>query len=433
MEVLIWILSGAALGIVIGILYQSLRLKKQWDRERLEHDRHSVAQPVFEELQRKTEAMEQEHRQLAGQLATLEAEKKHLQQKIGELETEKSDLIQKLEKDFEVLANRLLEAKSKKFTEINEEKLKTLLGPLREQITKFENQVRYSHTEETKQRESLRKEIESIARQNKQLSEEADKLTRALKGDKKTQGDWGEMQLEKILERAGLTKGVHFEAQISARHEDGSLLRPDYAVFLPEDKCIIVDSKVSLVDYEKFFHEEDEQLRQVHLKAHVTRIREHIRSLADKNYQQLHNINQPDYVIMFVPIEPALFVALNQDPGLFEWAMERNIVMVSVSTLLATLRTVAFFWKQENQKQHVQEIATQSGKLYDKFVGFLDDMTKVGRQLESAKGSYSDAMNKLTESPRKGDTIIGRMEKIKELGANAGKQIPESFIKRVDS
>lgn len=242
----------------------------------------------------------------------------------------------------------------------------------------------------------------------------------------------GEIQLEMILNKAGLEKNIHFKTQETLQSEDGKSLRPDYVLYLPDSKNLILDSKVSLVSYEQYFNEENEILKQTHLKTHVANISKHISDLGSKNYQKLYGINPPDYVLMFVPIEPALYAALKEDNQIFEKALEKNVVLVSTSTLLATLRTISYMWKQENQRKYVAEIADESGQLYDKFVGFTDDLINLGKKLDGVKTDYSDAMNKLTDSKQKGATIIGRMERIKKLGANTTKSIAQGLLNRAD-
>jgi DNA recombination protein RmuC len=235
-----------------------------------------------------------------------------------------------------------------------------------------------------------------------------------------------------ILEKAGLERDIHYRKQETIKDDEGKNLRPDYIINLPDDKQLIVDSKVSLVAYERYFNADDETVKAVALKQHLNDLLNHVRELSDKNYQKLYGINPPDYVLLFVPIEPALAVAQREDSSLFDKALKRNIVMVSTSTLLATLRTINFIWNQDKQRKNVYEIAKQSGALYEKFTGFIDDLIQVGRKLDDAKGEYSNAMNKLYESKKKGDTIIGRIERIKELGADTSKSLPQNILDRLE-
>ncbi|MGL4908251.1 MAG: DNA recombination protein RmuC, partial [Bacteroidales bacterium] len=302
----------------------------------------------------------------------------------------------------------------------------------KEKIQIFEKKVEDTYSQETREKAALRKELELIVKANKQVSDEASRLTRALKGDSKIQGDWGELQLEMVLEKSGLLRDIHFRKQENFKTESGANVRPDYVINLPENKNFIIDCKVSLTAYEVYYNTDDEQERANKLNEHLTSIHRHITDLSAKNYQNLYGVNSPDYVFLFVPIEPALTLALQADNLLFDKALSKNIVLVSNSTLLATLRTISYIWKQENQRKNVLEIAKESGALYDKFVGFIDDLISVGNKMNDAKKSYEGAMNKLTTSAKKGDTIVGRIERIKTMGANATKVISQKIIDRIE-
>jgi DNA recombination protein RmuC len=304
---------------------------------------------------------------------------------------------------------------------------------LRERIKTFEEGIEKRFLEETRDRISLKKEIEGLRALNQQLSEDANNLASALKGDNKAQGDWGEVQLELLLEKAGLQKNVHFQVQPTFRDENGKAKRPDFIINLPEDKTLIIDSKVSLKAYDRCFSTEDKQERERHLKAHIDSIRRHIRDLSSKNYTNLYQIHTPDYLLLYIPIEPAFALAVQQDPQLFVDALDANVVVVSNSTLLATMRTVSYIWKQEKQKSSVLEIARQSGMLYDKFVNFVDDLKGVGQRIQQAQHAYDDAMNKLVDSKKYGDTLVGRAERIRELGARTSRQLPEDIVEAARS
>ncbi|MDR1726248.1 MAG: DNA recombination protein RmuC [Bacteroidales bacterium] len=334
--------------------------------------------------------------------------------------------------EFKNLANELLEEKSKKFTELNEKNISTILNPLKEKIEKFEKKVEETYTNDAKDKASLKKELEIIREINKQMSDEAQKLTKALKGDSKTQGDWGEVQLEMLLEKSGLQRDIHYVKQMSLKSEEGKDLRPDYVINLPENRNFIIDSKVSLTAYENYFNAENEEKKLLYLKEHLKSINNHINELSAKNYQSLYGVNSIDYVFLFVAIEPALTIALQNDMELFDRAMKKNVVLVSATTLLATMRTVAYIWKQDNQNKNVLDIAYESGKLYDKFTLFIDDLIKVGKNIEATQNEYKEAMNKLTTSSRKGDTIVGRIERIKTLGANTTKTLPQKLLDKID-
>jgi len=277
--------------------------------------------------------------------------------------------------------------------------------------------------QETDERISIREELKHLRSLNLQLSTDANNLAKALKGDNKIQGNWGEIQLEKILETTGLKKKIHFSTQFSAQSENGQTQRPDFIIHLPENKHLVIDSKVSLKDFNRYFNEEQDDLRKQHLKAHIKSIRQHIKDLSAKKYQNIQNLRMPDYVILFVPIEPAFAVAIQEDPNILTDALEKNIVIVTTTTLLATLRTVSYLWRQDKQSKSVQEIAKISGQLYDKFATFIEEMQNVGKRLDSAQNHWNIAMNKLSDGKRYSDTILGKAEKIKELGARTTKQV----------
>lgn len=367
--------------------------------------------------------------ELNREIAALEQQNLNLDERLQEQREELASMQKRFQSEFENIANRLLEEKSEKFTAYNHRQMEGLLQPLRQKIVAFEENLQQKFTEETKQRVELRTQVEQLRQLNAQLSLDAQGLVSALRGDNKKQGDWGEFQLELLLEKSGLSRNLHFLTQKSLFDEtEGKQKRPDYIINLPEQKHLVIDSKVSLTAYERFFNASDEGSRQAHLKSHVESLRGHIRQLGAKNYAQLHQINTPDYVLLFVPLEPALTTALQHDNQLFNEALDRNIVLVSVTTLVATMRTVAFIWRQENQKRNVQEMARQCGLLYDKLVLFVEDLKRIGLQLDNAQNSYKDAFNKLLYSPKQGDTLIGRAERIRHLGAKTTKQMPSDVV-----
>ena len=355
-----------------------------------------------------------------------------LQEKLIEQKNELTQLQAQFQTNFENVANRLLEEKSEKFTQQNQSNLDQVLQPLKERIKEFENKIEQTYLQETKDRIQLNEQINQLKELNLQLSTDASQLASALKGDNKFQGDWGEFQLEMLLEKAGLTKDIHFKTQLSFTDDKGKQKRPDFIIYLPENKQLVIDSKVSLKAYEAFYNAETIEDEKKYLKAHLDSLRSHIRELSGKNYQNLYQINTPDYLLMFVPIEPAFSIALQEDSNLFLEALDRNIVLVTTSTLLATMRTVAYIWKQEKQKKSVLQIAKQSGLLYDKFVAFVEDLREIGRKLDTAQGSYHAAMNKLMESKKYGDTLIGRAERIRLLGANASKKLPKELLDQME-
>jgi len=368
---------------------------------------------------------------LVGQFSSVKNENENLIAKLGEQKLQMEELQTKFSKEFENLANRIFDEKSKKFSEQNEEKLGNILNPLKDRIQHFEKRVNDTHLESEKERSALKEQLRTMAEMNKRMSEEALNLTKALKGDSKKQGNWGEMILEKVLERSGLTKGREYDVQQSFTTEDGTRLQPDVVVRLPDNKNIIVDSKVSLVAYEKYVSTDDADnaLQEVFLREHINSLRAHVKGLSGKNYQNLYGINSPDFVLLFVPIEPAFSLAVSHDNDLFTDAFDKNVVLVSPATLLATLRTIANVWKQEYQNKNSLEIAQQGADLYDKFVAFAEDMIKVGKHMDDSKKTYGEAMNKLIDG--KGN-LVKRAENMRKLGLKATKQLPQGLIDRAD-
>lgn len=351
----------------------------------------------------------------------------HFEERLSEQKLTLEKTKQEFTDQFQVLANRIFEDKSEKFTKQNKENIEGFLTPLREKIKEFEQKVDRTYESETRERISLKKEIEQLVGLNQKLSEDAVNLTSALKGDSKVQGDWGEIQLELILEKAGLHKEIHYSTQSSFKDEEGLQKRPDLIINLPEGKNLIIDSKVSLVAYEKYVNSKESADKERALKDHILSVKNHIKSLSDKKYQEIYEINSPDYVLMFVPIEPALNLVISADQKIFLDALEKNVVLVSSSTLLATMKTVSFIWKQEDQKKNVLEIARQGAALYDKFVGFTEDLVKIGKELNSAKNNYDQAMNKLTDG--KGN-LIRRTEELKKLGLKTQKELNPKLVER---
>jgi DNA recombination protein RmuC len=371
---------------------------------------------------------ELELREALAQLAGRDQAILHLESALRTQKSEVEQLQIRFKTEFENIANRLLEEKSQRFTQSNAQQMQTILHPLKEKIREFEANIDRKFTDETREKSSLKKEIEQLRDLNQQLSQDAHQLTSALKGQSKVQGDWGELQLEILLEKAGLSKGIHFMTQTTFRDEEGSAKRPDFIIQLPDDKQLIVDAKVSLTAYERYFSEADPIQRERHLRAHIDSIRSHVDNLSRKNYQMLYEINTPDYLLLFIPLESALQTAAHADPALFTDALDRNIVLVSTGSLMATMRTIAHLWKQEKQTRSVLEIARQSGLLYDKFVAFVEDLRTIGMRLDGARDAYDAAMHKLVHAARPGDTLIGKAEKIKELGAKSTKSLPKDLV-----
>ena len=427
--IILFFVCGLFIGAGVSYLLVKLRVQKDYVSKSAIAKEY-IAITTYEQLQQQADLLQDNMLEKEEELRILSTRLASQEQIIINLEQQKEALEQmesRVQKEFENLANRLLEEKSQKFTAQNQAQMHNILLPLQEKIKSFESSINQRFLEETRDRVSLKKEIEHLRELNQQLSNDANNLASALKGDNKTQGDWGEMQLELLLEKAGLTKDIHYLVQPNYT-ENGQQKRPDFVINLPEKKQLIIDSKVSLKAYDQFCQEKKGKAAKQHLKSHLDSIRQHVKGLSKKNYQELYEINSPDYLLLFIPIEPAFTIAIQEDKLLFLDALEKNIVIVSPSTLLATMRTVSFIWKQEKQKNSVIEIARQSGMLYDKFCNFVDDLKAIGQRIDQANGAYANAMNKLVDSKKFGDTLIGRAERIKALGARTTKHLPDDLL-----
>jgi DNA recombination protein RmuC len=359
--------------------------------------------------------LDAERRQSADKLATL-------QQTAQEAKTVLSD-------QFKNLANEILEEKSKRFAEQNQQNLDILLKPLQEKLTDFRKQVDETYQSEARERFALKQEVEKLAGLNLRMTDETRALTNALKGESKTQGDWGELVLETILENSGLRKGEEYLVQDTQTISDGSRLQPDVVIRLPESKHLVIDSKVSITAYTRYIQAEDDSIKIAELNSHVLSIKQHIQGLSAKNYQDLYGVGSIDFVLMFIPIEPAFLAAMRHAPDIYQEALKKNIVIVCPSTLLATVRTVAHLWRQEHQNRNAQEIARQCASLYDKFVGFVEDLDKVGQRLEQAQISYSDAVGKLKTGR---GNLIRTAENVKKLGVKPNKSLPSKLTDVAD-
>ncbi len=326
-----------------------------------------------------------------------------------------------LKQQFNQLANEIFESKSKNFTENSEARLQILLKPFREQITSFAKQTEERFVKENSERAVLHQELSRLRELNEQITQDAKNLTNALKGENKTQGNWGEIVLERILEESGLREGMEYETQGGFKNEEGSTLRPDVIIHLPQHKDIVIDSKVSLVAYERFMSAEEPAEKELALKQHLSSINAHIKGLSEKKYEDLEGIQTLDFILLFMPIEGAFLLALEQDSSFFSRAYEQNIMIVSPSTLLVTLRTIEHIWRTERQEQNAQEIAKQAEALYDKFASFVEDLSKIGEQIAKTQGSYEKALNKL--STGRGN-LLRRVEMMRELGLKPKKSLP---------
>ncbi|MEP5340453.1 MAG: DNA recombination protein RmuC [Algibacter sp.] len=447
------ILISAAIGAYIGILINKLKskseqstlaernanLQQQISDLKTFHDTENEKQSTnfnlqltqlretISKIETEREDIRREKEFLNSELARKNTEYENLQQLSLKKDAELEERQEQLRKDFELLATKILDEKSEKFTLQNKENIKNILSPLQEKIQGFEKKVEDSQKESISMHSSLKEQLLGLKDLNQKMTTEATNLTRALKGDSKMQGNWGELVLERVLEKSGLEKDREYFVQQSFTLEDGSRVLPDVVLNLPDGKKMIIDSKVSLTDYERLVNTDDDNEKTTFLKAHVNSIRRHVDQLSDKNYQDLYDIESPDFVLLFIPIEPAFAVVVNEDNSIYNRAFEKNIVIVTPSTLLATLRTIDSMWNNEKQQQNAIEIARQAGALYDKFHGLVIDLTGVGKKIDAAKTDYSAAMNKLVDGR---GNLITSVEKIKKMGAKAKKALPEAIIKR---
>ena len=425
-----------AIGLVMGYLFGKMSANKSdnfvskqvletdYVHKALKNDTDNQLYLVKKELEIKN----QNFVLINKDVATLEQMNINLEEKLNLQKAEVEALQKKFQIEFQNVANAILEEKSQRFTSQNNVNMEALLAPLREKINAFETNIDKKFTEDLKERVSLKTEIELLRTLNSQLSTDAHNLSTALRGDSKVQGDWGEMHLEMLLEKAGLQRNIHFDLQTDFVDVDGQHKRPDCVVRLPGEKCLVIDSKVSLTHFSKHITEIDSVKKEQFLKQHIESVKTHIKNLESKKYAQLYQISTLDYVILFMPLENAFSIAQQADPKIFSDALDRNILIVTPTTLLATMRTVSFIWSQEKQTKNVLEIAQQSGLLYDKFVGFITDLKDIGSKLDSAQESYHGALNKLNDSRKFGDTLIGRAERIKQLGAKASKSLPSDML-----
>jgi len=424
------IIISAGIGAFIGLKFA--QLKSKGDKSTLE-ERQLQLNNNIEDLKQNVEKIESERENirrekdfLNTELSRRNTEFENLQKLNLRRDEELAKQQEQLRKDFELMASKILDEKSEKFTLQNKENIKNILNPLEEKIKTFEKKVEDTQKESISMHSALKEQLLGLKDLNQQMALEATNLTKALKGDSKMQGNWGELVLERVLEKSGLEKDREYFVQQNFQREDGSRAMPDVVLHLPDSKKMIIDSKVSLTAYERMVNAEDDE-RPLFLKAHVNSIKKHVDDLSAKNYQDLYDIESPDFVLMFIPIEPAFAVAINEDNNLYNKAFEQNIVIVTPSTLLATLRTIDTMWNNEKQQQNAIEIAKQAGALYDKFEGLVTDLTGVGKKIDAAKNDYASAMNKLVDG--KGN-LISRVEKIKKMGAKAKKSLPESIVKR---
>ena len=433
MEIL-YLLIGLTAGVIIGVLYSKNKASKNGQNAGLNK---YVSKELYDSEKERSEKVEKENREKEELIGNLKADVSSrntlidtLNSKLDEEGKRLAEQQKLLQTQFENMANEILEKKSEKFAEQNQKNIDQILKPLGEKINSFEKSVNDKYVKDQENKASLSEQIKLLQIANLKISEDANNLAKALKGDSKIQGDWGELQLEVLLEKSGLNKGVHFRTQNSMKDEEGNEKRPDCIIDLPDHKNLIIDSKVSLTAYEQYINADDDLQKKMLIKQHLESVKKHIKDLAGKDYPNLYSINTPDYVLMFVPIEPALTLAMQEDGDIFNLALNKNIILVSNSTLMATMRTVSFIWQQENQKKNVLEIARQSGALYDKFCGFVSDLDGIGKAIDNAHKKYESAQNKLITG--KGNLVIS-VEKIKALGAKTNKSISQDLLDKSET
>ena len=423
---IIWLITGIAIGGIATWFVAKFKFAAQQNNTptRVHEAQLTTLQNEFNRLKKDLENERQTTTSLNIKLSTTESDYRHLQEKLANQKKELTELQEKFSTEFKNLANEILEEKTKKFTDQNKVSMGELLNPLKEKIATFEQKVEQSNKDNLQNNTALREQIKGLKELNQQITKEAENLTKALKGDTKTQGNWGEFILESILQKSGLEKNREYQVQESLNTEDGKRYQPDVVIKLPDNKNIIVDSKVSLVAYEQFVNGEEGD-KTTFLKMHIDSVYKHIKNLNEKNYQDLYGVKGLDFVLLFMPIEPAFSLAVQHSNKLFTDAYEKNIVIVSPTTLIATLRTIANIWKNEYQNRNALEIARQGGNLYDKFVAFTEDLRNVGKHMDASQKVYDEAMNKLVDG---NGNLVNRMQKIKDLGVKTSKKIAEKLV-----
>ncbi len=403
--------------------------KSELDQSKMKfEERANNLQNEKQELQTELAIERDKNEKLNRSVSISATERKNLEEKLDTQKKELEELQKRFTTEFENIANKILKENSKEFSSSNQKNMNEILSPIKEKLISFEKKVEETYDKELRDKISLREEVRKLYDLNTKISDEANNLTKALKGDVKKQGNWGEVVLERILERSGLTKGQEYDREVAMKNDNGQSIRPDVIIRLPEEKHIIVDSKVSLIAYERFVNSTTDEEREVFQKEHIASFKSHIKGLAEKHYQSSDSLNTPDFVLMFVPIESSFSVAVQADQELFGYAWDNKVVVVSPSTLLATLRTISSIWKQENQNRNVMEIARQGGALYDKFVGFVEDLIKLGKQMDGSQKLYQESMKKLYDGT---GNLVGRAEKIRTLGAKVKKKLPQALLDRI--
>ena len=393
---------------------------------RVWEERYQNLKTDADEWKSELQILREENKNLNVRLENAKVQFKNQEDKLKDQKNELEEIQKKFTTEFENVANKILEKNSEKFTATNQKNIGEVLNPLKEKIQLFEKKVEDTYQKGLKDQTDLRAELKKLHDLNSKISEEANNLTKALKGDVKKQGNWGEVVLERILERSGLNEGKQgYEKQFSDTSEDGKRIQPDVVINLPDNKHIIVDSKVSMIAYERAVNSPTDKERVANIKEHLLSLKTHIKGLSEKHYQTASKLNSPDFVLLFIPIEASFSLAIQEDQELFSFAWDQKVVLVSPSTLLATLRTISSIWQQENQTRNALEIAKQSGALYDKFVGFISDMQNIGKNMDTTRKTYDAAMNKLHVGS---GNLVRRAENIKKLGAKATKELPKNML-----
>ena len=428
MEIL-YLALGVALGGALGwLIARSKFLSEQRGSTSslfVEQERNKSLHQQLAKLETDLESERQKVIDLTNNLASTEADYRNLEEKLDERKDEMMELQKTFSLQFKNLANEIFEEKSKKFTEQNKSNIFDLLKPLGEKIVDFEKRVEATHKDTISRNSALREQLENLQKLNVQMTQEAENLTSALKGDSKTQGAWGEFILESVLQKSGLEKDREYTVQETFTTSEGRL-RPDVLIRLPGNRHVVIDSKVSLTAYNNFVNSTSESEKAIALKAHLLSIRQHIKGLGEKNYQSISE-NGLDFIIMFIPIEPAYILAIQSERSLYEEALEKRIVFVSPTLLIPSLQLIKNVWKQEYQNRHVIEIANKAGDLYDKFVGFTEDLLNLGRHLDSSKKFYEESMKKLSHGS---GNLVHKVEDLKKLGAKASKSIDQKLLSR---
>ncbi|MEA1986945.1 MAG: DNA recombination protein RmuC [Candidatus Marinimicrobia bacterium] len=420
MEYIIYIIVGLLIGILTGWTFGKLGSGKV-------STENKILQSDNKELKSELKEEREKYINLNNQTSAIQNENQNLEEKLSEQKKDIDKLQEKFITEFENLANKIFDEKSEKFTKVNKTNLDNILNPFKENIDKFKKRIEDTNENNIDRNSALIQQIRNLQKENVDMREATSNLTKALKGDQKTQGNWGEVILEQILENSGLRKGKEYTSQakgMGLKNDDGDRIAPDIIINLPDKKHLIVDSKVSLVSYTNYVNSEDENSKKQFLSDFKISTKRHIDNLNSKHYDDATKLNSPDFVFLFMPIEGSFALAMQSDSSLFNYAYKKRIVIVSPTTLMATLQTITYIWRQDNQTKNAKEIAKQSGNLYDKFVGFLEDLVAIEKHLNNTKKSLDGAKNKLKTGS---GNLIGRVNKIKQLGIKTKKSIPTEF------